>query len=156
IDRELEPLGQRIARVSGEHLEARLTNPAERGIEIHPGGPSDRTAELELRRERGREARAELERFPRHEGPRVGPVPILDVELRIAAEEVDPLADPARDLELEALRLDVDAAIVGKAGALVEARVLRIVVLLGAEQRQRAEELAVEELALEAQLVALA
>src|SRR5690606_15395901 len=56
----------------------------------------------------------------------------------------------------EALRLDVDAAIVGKAGALVEARVLRIVVLLGAEQRQRAEELAVEELALEAQLVALA
>src|SRR5690606_15742718 len=80
----------------------------------------------------------------------------LDVELRVAAEEMHALADAARDLELEALGLDVDAAIVGKPRLFVEARVLGVVVLLGAEQRQRAQQAAVEELALDAHLVALA
>src|SRR5690606_33974947 len=124
-------------------IEARLADPSERRIEIHPGGPAKRAAELELRSDRGIEARAELERLARHERARVDASRILDVELRVAAEEMHALADAARDLELEALGLDVDAAIVGKPRLFVEARVLGVVVLLGAEQRQRAQQAAV-------------
>src|SRR5690606_24011208 len=110
VQRELEPVGHGVARISGEHIEARLADPSERRIEIHPGGPAKRAAELELRSDRGIEARAELERLARHERARVDALRILDVELRVAAEEMHALADAARDLELEALGLDVDAA----------------------------------------------
>src|SRR5690606_36880360 len=101
-----------------------------------------------------REAGADLQRLARDERARIDALRILDVEPRIAAEEMHPFADAAGHLELEALGLDVDAAIERQTRIRIEAGVLRIVVLLGAENRQRGEQLTVEELALQSELVA--